>query len=93
MRNWAYLETAPNQVIAEMWRDMLIQAGIPAMLRPEDSISFIGLSAHPVRVMVAEEKLEAAQNLLADWENGEDDESGDDEAGEETGEDTGNKGR
>ncbi len=83
MRNWAYLETAPNQVFAEMWREMLIEAGIPAMLQPEDAISFIGVSAQPVRVMVAADKLKAAQKLLAEWENFEpDDFEGEDVEGE-----------
>lgn len=69
MRDWVHLITAPNQVLAEMWRDLLIQNGIPAMLQPADTASYYGVSGQPVRVMVAKEKIDDAQAMLAAWED------------------------
>jgi hypothetical protein len=31
----AYLTTAPNEPIARMWEQILLDAGIPALVRPE----------------------------------------------------------
>ena len=69
MRDWDYLATAPNQVVAEMWRDMLVQNGIPAMLQPHDIASYYGVMAQPVRVMDAKGKLDVARAMLEGWED------------------------
>ena len=61
---WAYLATAPGQLEAEMWRQMLVDGGIPAMVRPGDTLSFLGVSAYPCRVLVATDQLERARKLL-----------------------------
>lgn len=51
---WTLLTTAPDQLTAEMWRDILLEEGIPAMLEPRDAITFLGVSANPCRLMVPE---------------------------------------
>ncbi|OGO04148.1 MAG: hypothetical protein A2Y60_02930 [Chloroflexi bacterium RBG_13_54_9] len=63
-KKWKYLVTAPNQITAEMWRDLLIEEGIPAMIAPQDAVSFMGVSALPCRIMVPEEKLDEATKIL-----------------------------
>ena len=59
------LTTAPDQLTAEMWKDILLQEGIPAMINPEDSVSFLGVSIFPCRIMVASGYLKRAQEILA----------------------------
>ncbi|MFQ5875633.1 MAG: DUF2007 domain-containing protein [Dehalococcoidia bacterium] len=61
---WKLLVTAPNQLTAEMWRGLLADNGIPAVLRPEDTFSFLGVSSRPCRLLVSEEKLDEARELL-----------------------------
>ena len=61
---WKYLTTAPNQLTAEMWRDTLIDEGIPAKIAPQDVISFMGVSSMPCRLMVPEERVEEAAKIL-----------------------------
>ena len=63
-KEWKYLTTAPNQITAEMWRDLLIEEGIPAMIAPQDVVSFLGVSALPCRIMVPEERVEEAAMIL-----------------------------
>lgn len=62
---WQVAATAPNQLIAEMWCEMLKDEGITAMIKPGDSISFLGISFSPCRVMVLEGELQQAKDLLA----------------------------
>lgn len=57
--------TAPNQVVAEMWRDLLVADGIPATVSAKDVVSFLGISSAPCRVLVAEDQIERARELLA----------------------------
>ena len=64
--NWELLTTAPDRLTAEMWRELLQNEGIPAMLEPEDVISFLGLSSMPCRLMVPESRLKEAQATLAE---------------------------
>ncbi len=61
---WKHLATAPNQITAEMWRDLLVEEGIPALVAPQDAVSFMGVSALPCRIMVPEEKLDEAATIL-----------------------------
>ncbi len=56
--------TAPDQLVAEMWRDLLAQEGIPATIRAGDTISFMGLSAFPCRLLVPEEQADSAREVL-----------------------------
>jgi len=63
--------TAPNQLTAEMWRDLLISEGIPAMLEPRDAVSFLGVSYIPCRILVPEDRLEEAREILREMQEGE----------------------
>ena len=58
--------TAPTQTQAEVWQNMLMEAGIVATVHPGDTLmpSYLGLSPKPCRVMVSEEDLEAAREVL-----------------------------
>ena len=62
--NWVHLATAPDQITAEMWVDILRQAGISAMIRPSDAISFLGVSAVGCRVQTREEDVQRAREVL-----------------------------
>ena len=61
---WLLLTTAPDQLTAEIWKDILIQNGIPAMINPQDAISFMGVSSLPCRIMVAFGYRQQAQEIL-----------------------------
>jgi hypothetical protein len=63
-KNWELLTTAPDQLTAEIWTDILIQNGIPAMINPQDTISFMGVSSLPCRIMVAYGSRQKAQEIL-----------------------------
>jgi hypothetical protein len=64
-KRWLFLTTAPDQLTAEIWKDILLQEGIPAMVNPQDAISFMGVSGFPCRVMVAYGYLKKAREILA----------------------------
>ena len=61
---WLLLTTAPDQLTAEIWKDILLQQGVPAMVNPEDTISFMGVSGFPCRIMVAYGYRQRAQEIL-----------------------------
>jgi hypothetical protein len=63
-KQWELLTTAPDQLTAEIWTDILIQNGIPAMINPQDAISFMGVSSLPCRIMVAYGHRQQAQEIL-----------------------------
>ena len=63
---WVVLEIAPDQIQAEMMRDLLIESGVPSMTGQGDTSSFMGVSLQPVRVMVFEEDLFRAREVLED---------------------------
>jgi hypothetical protein len=62
--DWAVLDTAPDQLTAELWRGLLDEQGIPAMLAPGDAISFLGVSSTPCRLLVDERRLEEARSVI-----------------------------
>ena len=64
---WVAAATAPTQTQAEVWQNMLMDAGIAATVHPGDTLmpSYLGLSPKPCRVMVSEEDLQSAQDVLA----------------------------
>jgi hypothetical protein len=64
-KKWILLTTAPDQLTAEIWRDILLQQGIPAMVNPADAISFMGVSSFPCRIMVASGYRKKAEEILA----------------------------
>ena len=63
---WVHLTMAPDQITAELWVSMLEQEGIPAMINPSDSVSFLGVSGFGCRIQVPEEYTERARQVLAD---------------------------
>ncbi len=63
-KSWELLTTAPDQLTAEIWKDILTQNGIPAMINPRDVISFMGVSSLPCRIMVAYGYRQKAQEIL-----------------------------
>ncbi len=65
---WVYLATAPDQITAEMWVEMLRDAGIPAMIRASDVVSYLGVSGMGCRVQVREDDLDRARDLLGETE-------------------------
>jgi len=62
---WTPIATAPDQLVAEMWRDMLIQEGIPARIDATDAVSFLGVSSLPCRVLVPEDHAERGREVLS----------------------------
>jgi len=63
---WEYLTTAPDQLTAEIWQQLLQSEGIPVVIEPRDAISFLGVSTMPCRLMVREGFLAQAQAILAE---------------------------
>ena len=61
---WVYLATAEDQIVAEMWRHLLINGGIPANIRAGDTSTFLGVNNYPCRLQVRENDLDRAQELL-----------------------------
>jgi len=62
--NWVHIATAPGQIEAEMWRDILVDAGVPALVGQGDFTTFLGVSASPVRVLVDKKNMEKAFEVL-----------------------------
>lgn len=62
---WIVLRTAPSQLVAELWRELLQSEGVPATLAPEDAVSFLGLSPGPCRLLVPAEARDLAERALA----------------------------
>lgn len=56
--------TAPNQTIAEMWRDALAEHGIAAMVEPIGVPIYTGVSFIPCRMFVPEDQLVQARAIL-----------------------------
>ena len=61
---WVYLATAPNQLEAEMWRDLLASEGFAVTVRGGDTISYFGMSNYPSTILVDEEQHDAARKVL-----------------------------
>ena len=59
-----YLTTAQDQLTAEMWRELLRNEGIPALVRAGDTASYLGVSSAPCCLMVPEDRLEEARLAL-----------------------------
>ena len=64
MGKWVHLATAPDQITAEIWVDILRQEGISAMIRASDAVSFLGISAVSCRIQTREEDLARAREVL-----------------------------
>ena len=64
MATWEVFATAPDQLMAEMWRDLVLQAGVECAIRAGDTISFLGVSPLPVRLVARGENVERARAAL-----------------------------
>ena len=64
-KKWKLLIVAPDQLTAEMWCELLDREGIPAMVNPGDTTSFLGVSPLPCRLMVTAKYKEKACQILA----------------------------
>ncbi len=62
---WVPVATAPDQLMAEMWQEVLYEDLIPTMLAPQDVVSFLGVTSAPVRLMVPMEMKARAEEVLA----------------------------
>jgi len=65
-RDWEVVRVAPDQLSAEMWVELLREAGLPAAIRPSDAVSFLGVSGTSCRVMVPASRRREAESLLAE---------------------------
>lgn len=61
---WSHLVTAPDQVTAEMWVSALRDRGIPAMIRPSDAVSFLGVTGFGCRIQVRKRDVRQAREVL-----------------------------
>ena len=61
---WAVFATAPDQIMAEIWVQLVRAEGIPCRLQPGDTTNFLGVSAAPVRLMTLETEVERAVQVL-----------------------------
>ncbi|HEU0074193.1 MAG TPA: DUF2007 domain-containing protein [Dehalococcoidia bacterium] len=66
MSDWVHLATAPDQLTGEIWVSILRDAGLRAMIRPSDAVSFLGVTALGCRVQVMEEDVERAREVLSE---------------------------
>ena len=62
---WVHLTTAPDQLVAEMWCGLLREEGVPALIRPGDTMgSYLGVSTYPCRVLTQEGEEARAKEIL-----------------------------
>jgi len=73
--NWEVITTAPGQLIGESWCGLIRAAGIDCRLQPSDAVGFMGVSLFPVRLMVRESDVDAAQSVLDKYLSDDDDTS------------------
>ncbi len=59
-----YLTTAPNQITAEMWQELLRSENVTVIMRAGDTASFLRVTGAPCRMLVSEELLEEARRVL-----------------------------
>ena len=72
---WVVFATAPDQIMAEIWVQLVRSEGIPCRLQPGDTTNFLGVSAAPVRLMTLETQAERATEVLERGDEVEDDEA------------------
>jgi len=62
-------KTAPNQLVAEMWRSMLQDNGIPSVVQTSDAYAYLG-ALSPCTVLVSAYQADEARSLLetTEWE-------------------------
>ncbi len=60
---WLQVKTAPNRIIAEMWKEFFEGEGIPARILVDPDSPTLGESA-TYRVLIPEEKDHVVQEIL-----------------------------
>jgi hypothetical protein len=55
---------APSQMVAEMWRDLLLQEGIPTIIQTSGGYAYLG-ALTPCTLLAAREQAEHARDTLA----------------------------
>lgn len=67
---WVTVATADNEFAATLWRDILVDSGVPAYIESSGSATFLQVASAlmPRQVMVPQERLEEAKAILADIE-------------------------
>ena len=62
---WTHVRTAPNKVVAEMWGELLENASIPTLIKPDEAEAHLGeLSKH--RIFVPADRVDIAKDVLKD---------------------------
>lgn len=56
--------SAPNQMVAEMWRDLLAQEGIPAVVQTSDGYAYVGPFS-PCSLLTVAYQADRARAVLA----------------------------
>ena len=72
---WVVFATAPDQIMAEIWVQLVRSEGIPCRLQPGDTTNFLGVSAAPVRLMTLEAEADRAAQVLERGEEVEEDDA------------------
>lgn len=62
--HWQHLAVAPDQITAEFWVQVLRDEGIPAMIRPSDAASYLGVSGFGCRIQVRESDIAQALEIV-----------------------------
>lgn len=62
---WVTVATAPSQIIAEMWQQLVEDAGIEARILPSAAAVFGGVMNSPCRVQAPEERARDARSVLS----------------------------
>lgn len=64
--NWKLLSTAPNQITAESWSELLKVNGFNSKIIDSTNYVYIGISNSPVRLFVSENDYLPAKKLLSE---------------------------
>lgn len=64
--DWVTLATAPHQLVAELWQQVLEAEGIAVRLQAADVNSYLGVSSFPCRVLVRRAEYGTAKEALDD---------------------------
>lgn len=61
---WTVFVTAPDQITAEMWVELLRHDGVRCGIRPGDTSRFMGVGTLPVRLVAPEDEADKAKTAL-----------------------------
>jgi hypothetical protein len=61
---WAQVKSAPNLIIAEMWKEFFEGEGIPARILPDSDKKPTSGERASYRIYVSQEKMHVAQEVL-----------------------------